>query len=63
MLSASGNIFSREERTELQRFGAVGDICFRFFKLRACRRVVGVVRDVNKVAAILGILRGNLSMS
>jgi DNA-binding transcriptional regulator LsrR (DeoR family) len=49
MLTVTGNIFSRGERTELQRVGAVGDICYRFFdadgqavKSPLMRRVIGI---------------------
>jgi DNA-binding transcriptional regulator LsrR (DeoR family) len=31
LLAASGNVFTEEERRELQELGAVGDICLRFF--------------------------------
>lgn len=30
LLASSGNIFSVEERRQLRRAGAVGDICFQF---------------------------------
>lgn len=49
MLAVSGNIFSREERAELQRAGAVGDICLRFFntdgqpiRSSLMKRVIGI---------------------
>jgi DNA-binding transcriptional regulator LsrR (DeoR family) len=67
MLSASGNILSREERTELQRLGAVGDICFRYFdadgqpvKSPLMKRVIGI--DLIKLRAckqVVGVAGGS----
>ncbi len=65
MLSGSGNVFSREERGELQRLGAVGDICFRFFdadgqpvKSPLMRRVIGIdlvkLRACKRVVGVAG---------
>ncbi len=65
MLAASGNIFSRDERTELQRLGAVGDICFRFFnsdgqpvKSPLMKRVIGIdlvkLRACKRVVGVAG---------
>jgi DNA-binding transcriptional regulator LsrR (DeoR family) len=65
MLAASGNIFSREERAELQRLGAVGDICFRYFdndghpiKSPLMKRVIGIdlvkLRACNRVVGVAG---------
>jgi len=65
MLSVSGNIFSREERAELQRLGAVGDICFRFFnadgqplKSPLMKRVIGIdlvkLRSCRRVVGVAG---------
>src|SRR5258708_15936662 len=34
LVASSGNIFSREELEALQRKGAVGDICFRFYDVK-----------------------------
>jgi DNA-binding transcriptional regulator LsrR (DeoR family) len=31
LLGESGNVFAKEELAELERIGAVGDICMRFF--------------------------------
>jgi DNA-binding transcriptional regulator LsrR (DeoR family) len=66
MLASSGNIFSRDERTELQRMGAVGDICFRFFdadgnpvKSPLMKRVMGI--DLAKLRAckrVVGVAGG-----
>ena len=66
MLAVSGNIFSRDERAELQRSGAVGDICFRFFdahgqsvKSPLMKRVIGI--DLVKLGAcrrVVGVAGG-----
>ena len=70
MLAVSGNIFSREERAELQRLGAVGDICFRFFntdgqpiKSPLMKRVIGI--DLDKLRAckrVVGVAGGMQKM-
>jgi DNA-binding transcriptional regulator LsrR (DeoR family) len=70
MLALSGNIFSREERAELQRQGAVGDICFRFFnadglpiKSPLMKRVIGI--DLDKLRAckrVVGVAGGTQKM-
>ena len=65
LLSSSGNIFSQEERAELSRLGAVGDICFRFFdsegdpiKSSLMQRVIGIelptLRRVKRVVGVAG---------
>jgi DNA-binding transcriptional regulator LsrR (DeoR family) len=65
MLAASGNILSREERTEMQRLGAVGDICFRYFdadgqpvKSPLMKRVIGIdltkLRTCKRVVGVAG---------
>jgi DNA-binding transcriptional regulator LsrR (DeoR family) len=65
MLAVSGNIFSRKERAELQRIGAVGDICFRFFdaegepiKSSLMKRVIGIdlvkLRACKRVVGVAG---------
>lgn len=65
MLAVSGNIFSREERAELQLLGAVGDICFRFFDVDGqsirsplMRRVIGIdlvkLRACKRVVGVAG---------
>lgn len=65
MLAVSGNIFSREERAELQRAGAVGDICFRFFNadghpIRSplMKRVIGIdlvrLHECKRVVGVAG---------
>jgi DNA-binding transcriptional regulator LsrR (DeoR family) len=66
MLAVSGNIFSREERAELQHLGAVGDICFRFYKAdglpiksQLMKRVIGI--DLEKLRAcrrVVGVAGG-----
>jgi len=65
MLAASGNIFSRDERAELQRLGAVGDICFRYFdgdgqpiRSPLMKRVIGIdlvnLRACKRVVGVAG---------
>jgi len=65
LLAVSGNIFSRDERAELQRLGAVGDICFRFFdadgqpvKSPLTKRVIGIdlvkLRACRRVVGVAG---------
>lgn len=66
MLAVSGNVFSRDERAELQRSGAVGDICFRFYdadgkpiKSPLMKRVIGI--DLTKLRAcrrVVGVAGG-----
>jgi DNA-binding transcriptional regulator LsrR (DeoR family) len=66
MLAVSGNVFSREERAELQRAGAAGDICFRYFnadgqpiKSPLMKRVLGI--DLEKLRAckrVVGVAGG-----
>jgi DNA-binding transcriptional regulator LsrR (DeoR family) len=66
MLAISGNVFSRDERMELRRLGAVGDICFRFFdaegkpvKSPLMNRVIGI--DLAKLRAckrVVGVAGG-----
>jgi DNA-binding transcriptional regulator LsrR (DeoR family) len=65
LLASSGNVFSIEERPELSRLGAVGDICFRFFneqgefiKSPLMQRVIGIepasLKRVNRVVGVAG---------
>jgi len=65
MLAVSGNVFSREERAELQRLGAVGDICFRAYnadgepiKSPLMKRVIGIdlakLRVCKRVVGVAG---------
>jgi DNA-binding transcriptional regulator LsrR (DeoR family) len=65
LLASSGNVFSLEERGELSRMGAVGDICFRFFnaqgepiKSSLMQRVIGIepasLKGAGRVVAVAG---------
>jgi len=65
LLASSGNLFSAEERADLSRLGAVGDICFRYFDTRGVpiksplmERVIGIdpglLRAVDRVIGIAG---------
>ena len=65
LLASSGNTFSPQERAELERLGAVGDICFRFFdqtgelvKSSLMNRVIGIepasLKHVPRVVAVAG---------
>lgn len=66
LLSSSGNIFSPEERAELSRAGAVGDICFRFFdadgqpvKSSLMQRVIGIeLGSLRRVKRVVGVAGG-----
>lgn len=66
LLAKSGNVFSRQERTELSRLGAVGDICFRYFdsqgmpiKSPLMQRVIGIEpASLKKVARVVGVAGG-----
>ncbi len=70
MLTGSGNVFSREERAEMQSRGAVGDICFRFYdadgqpiKSPLMKRVIGI--DLIKLRAckrVVGVAGGMQKM-
>ena len=70
LLAVSGNIFSREERAELQRLGAVGDICFRFYnaegepiKSPLMKRVIGVdLVNLRKCERVVGVAGGAQKM-
>lgn len=63
LLSSSGNIFSPDERAELNRLGAVGDICFRFFnadgqpvKSPLMQRVIGIELDsLRRARRVVGV--------
>jgi len=65
LLASSGNVFSAEDRSQLTRLGAVGDICFRYFdaqgvpiKSALMQRVIGIepsmLRAVGRVIGIAG---------
>ncbi|MBS1805642.1 MAG: sugar-binding transcriptional regulator [Acidobacteria bacterium] len=70
MLAVSGNIFSREERAKLQRLGAVGDICFRFYnadgqpiKSSLMKRVIGIDLDkLSNCKRVVGVAGGTQKM-
>ena len=65
LLASSGNIFATHEREELQRRGAVGDICFQFIdkngvpvKSPLMQRVIGIdlatLKNTRRVVGIGG---------
>jgi DNA-binding transcriptional regulator LsrR (DeoR family) len=65
LVASSGNIFSREELEALQRKGAVGDICLRFYDVNGREvngafdgRVIGIdlasLRRVPRSVALCG---------
>jgi DNA-binding transcriptional regulator LsrR (DeoR family) len=66
LLASSGNVFSPEERAELSRQGAVGDICFRFFdaqgrpiKSTLMQRVIGIeASSLKQVKRVVGVAGG-----
>lgn len=67
LLASSGNVFSAEERADLSRQGAVGDICFRFFdaqgqpiKSPLMQRVIGIEPGpLKKVSRVVGVAGGH----
>jgi DNA-binding transcriptional regulator LsrR (DeoR family) len=66
LLASSGNIFSTEERAELSRLGAVGDICFRFFdsngapvKSSLMQRIIGIeLASLKRTGRVVGVAGG-----
>jgi len=70
MLAISGNMFSRDERAELQRLGSVGDICFRFYnsegqpiKSPLMKRVIGIDLEKLRVCKrVVGVAGGMQKM-
>jgi DNA-binding transcriptional regulator LsrR (DeoR family) len=66
LLGESGNVFSSGELKELERLGAVGDVCLRFFDRHGSRvpspfddRVVGMTLDeLRQVSRTIGIAGG-----
>ena len=66
LLATSGNVFSPEERQELSRIGAVGDICFRFFnahgepvKSPLMQRVIGIEpASLKRAGRVVGVAGG-----
>lgn len=66
LLANSGNVFSPDERQELSRIGAVGDICFRFFnahgepiKSSLMQRVIGIEpASLKRAGRVVGVAGG-----
>jgi DNA-binding transcriptional regulator LsrR (DeoR family) len=66
LLASSGNIFSVEERLQLRRSGAVGDICFQFIDKRGrpvesplMNRVIGIdLATLKSTPRVVGIAGG-----
>lgn len=66
LLASSGNIFSDEERRQLRRSGAVGDICFQFIdkqgklvKSNLMDRVIGIdLTTLKSSPRVVGIAGG-----
>jgi DNA-binding transcriptional regulator LsrR (DeoR family) len=66
LLASSGNIFSVEERRQLRRSGAVGDICFQFIDKRGhlvesplMKRVIGIdLATLKSAPRVVGIAGG-----
>src|SRR5260221_12018025 len=71
LVASSGNIFSREELEALQRKGAVGDICFRFYDVKGREvnglfdgRVIGIdLASLRRVARSAGLWGGKRTFS
>jgi DNA-binding transcriptional regulator LsrR (DeoR family) len=67
LLASSGNTFSMEERKELKRLGAVGDICFRFFDKDGelvtsplTDRVIGIEpASLKRIRRVVGVAGGS----
>jgi DNA-binding transcriptional regulator LsrR (DeoR family) len=67
LLASSGNTFSMEERRELKRQGAVGDICFRFFDKDGelvtsplMDRVIGIEpASLKRIHRVVGVAGGS----
>ena len=66
LLASSGNIFSSQEREELRRLGAVGDICFQFIDKNGVPvdsslmdRVIGIdLASLKRAHRVVGIAGG-----
>ncbi len=66
LLASSGNIFAAHERDELQRRGAVGDICFQFIDKNGVpvesplkQRVIGIdLEALKRTRRVVGIAGG-----
>ena len=65
LLASSGNVFSAQEQAQLQKLGAVGDICLQFFdaagtpvKTPLSERVIGItlpqIKKARRVIALAG---------
>jgi DNA-binding transcriptional regulator LsrR (DeoR family) len=65
LLASSGNVFSAQEQAQLQKQGAVGDICLQFFdaagtpvKTPLSERVIGItlpqIKKARRVIALAG---------
>jgi DNA-binding transcriptional regulator LsrR (DeoR family) len=65
LLASSGNVFSAQEQAQLQKQGAVGDICLQFFdaagtpvKTQLGERVIGItlpqIKKAKRVIALAG---------
>ncbi len=67
LLASSGNIFSVEERRQLRRSGAVGDICFQFMdklgrpvESPLMKRVIGIdLTTLKSAPRVVGIAGGD----
>ncbi len=67
LLASSGNIFSVEERRQLRRSGAVGDICFQFIDKQGrqiqsplMKRVIGIdLTTLKSAPRVVGIAGGD----
>lgn len=67
LLASSGNIFSVEERRQLRRSGAVGDICFQFMdklgrpvESPLMKRVIGIdLATLKSAPRVVGIAGGD----
>jgi DNA-binding transcriptional regulator LsrR (DeoR family) len=67
MLAVSGNIFSKEERAEMQKLEAVGDICFRYYNssgnpIRSplMQRVIGIdLAELRTCKRVVGVAGGS----
>jgi len=66
LLASSGNIFSVQERKQLRRSGAVGDICFQFIDKQGglvesslMERVIGIdLPTLKRTSRVVGIAAG-----
>jgi DNA-binding transcriptional regulator LsrR (DeoR family) len=66
LLASSGNIFATHEREDLQRRGAVGDICFQFIDRNGApidsplmQRVIGIdLGSLKRTRRVVGIAAG-----